>query len=165
MPQRVRLSKSNYHWYGNGGCSQQTASAGRFWVIGRQAGSFLVIEAHGGTWFRTPCPIVVRSRPQCDRTGTRCDFLIFFLQSTSAYFFLEFFFLFFDEIIRALRGCCCGSRGFLEDWMMDVITGRAPPTAQAESHDIIAPIAKSSRELARPGPSLLETLGRRRHRC
>jgi len=26
---------------------------------------FLVIEAHGGTWFRTPCPIVVRSRSKC----------------------------------------------------------------------------------------------------
>ena len=28
-------------------------------------GCFLVIEAHGGTWFRTPCPIVVRSRSKC----------------------------------------------------------------------------------------------------
>ena len=26
---------------------------------------FLVIEARGGTWFRTPCPIVVRSRSSC----------------------------------------------------------------------------------------------------
>ena len=28
---------------------------------------FLVIEARGGTWFRTPCPIVVRSRSKCQR--------------------------------------------------------------------------------------------------
>ena len=28
---------------------------------------------------------------------------------------------------RALRGCSCGSRGILEDRMMDIITGRAPP--------------------------------------
>ena len=36
---------------------------------------------------------------------------------------------------RALRGCSCGSRGFLEDRMMDIITGRAPwpPLARAES--------------------------------
>ena len=37
--------------------------------------------------------------------------------------------------------------------MMDVITGRAPPQARAGSHR-----SKGSRELARPGPSLLETL-------
>ena len=36
--------------------------------------------------------------------------------------------------------------------MMDIITGRAPPLARAESH-----LSKGSRELARPGPSLLET--------
>ena len=30
---------------------------------------FLVIEARGGTWFRTPCPIVVRSRSKCQRFG------------------------------------------------------------------------------------------------
>ena len=28
-------------------------------------GCFWVIEAHGRTWFRTPCPIVVRSRSKC----------------------------------------------------------------------------------------------------
>ena len=28
-------------------------------------GCFLVIGAHGGTWFRTPCPTVVRSRSKC----------------------------------------------------------------------------------------------------
>ena len=43
--------------------------------------------------------------------------------------------------------------------MIDIITGRAPPPAQAESHR-----SKGSRELARPGPSLLEALGLRRHR-
>ena len=44
--------------------------------------------------------------------------------------------------------------------MMDIITGRAPPPARAESH-----LSKGSQELARPGPSLLEALGLRRHRC
>ena len=34
-------------------------------------GCFLVIEAHGGTWFRTPCPIVVRSR-RAGRTANLC---------------------------------------------------------------------------------------------
>ena len=33
------------------------------------------------------------------------------------------------RLYRALRGCSCGSRGFLEDRMMDIITGRAPPPA------------------------------------
>ena len=47
--------------------------------------------------------------------------------------------------------------GFAEDRMMDIITGRAPPPARAESHR-----SKGSRELARPGPSLLEALGLRR---
>ena len=28
-------------------------------------GCFFVIEAHGGTWFQTPCPVVVRSRSKC----------------------------------------------------------------------------------------------------
>ena len=37
---------------------------------------------------------------------------------------------------------------------MDMITGRTPPPARAESYR-----SKGSRELARPGPSLLETLG------
>ena len=41
--------------------------------------------------------------------------------------------------------------------MMDIITGRAPPPARAESH-----LSKGSRELARPGPSLLEALRLRR---
>jgi len=31
------------------------------------------------------------------------------------------------RLYRALRGCSCGSRRFLEDRMMDIITGRAPP--------------------------------------
>ena len=39
--------------------------------------------------------------------------------------------------------------GFAEDRMMDILTGRAPPPARAESHR-----PKGSRELARPGPSL-----------
>ena len=56
--------------------------------------------------------------------------------------FLKFFLFFWDD--RALRGCSCGSRGFLEDRMMDTITGRAPPPAQAESHR-----PKGSRELIR----------------
>ena len=34
--------------------------------------------------------------------------------------------------------------------MMDIITGRAPPPARAESYR-----SKGSRELARPGPSLV----------
>ena len=34
---------------------------------------------------------------------------------------------------RALRDYSCGSRGFLEDRMMDIITGRVPPPARAES--------------------------------
>ena len=41
---------------------------------------------------------------------------------------------FLMRLYRALRGCSCGSRGFLEDRMMDTITGRAPPPARAESH-------------------------------
>ena len=40
--------------------------------------------------------------------------------------------------------------GFAEDRMMDIITGRAPPPARAESYR-----SKGSRELARPGPSLV----------
>ena len=40
--------------------------------------------------------------------------------------------------------------------MMDMITCRASPPARAESHR-----SKGSRELARPGPSLLEALGLR----
>ena len=44
------------------------------------------------------------------------------------------FLCFLDEIIpHSLRGCSCGSRGFLEDRMMDIITGRAPHPARAES--------------------------------
>ena len=39
---------------------------------------------------------------------------------------------------------------------MDIIPGRAPPPARAESYR-----SKGSRELARPGPSLLEALGLR----
>ena len=39
--------------------------------------------------------------------------------------------------------------GFSEDRMVDIITGRAPPPARAESC-----LSKGSRELARPGPSL-----------
>ena len=72
------------------------------------------------------------------------------------------FFLFCDLfLMSAHSGCSCdSSRGFLEDRMMDIITGRAPPLARAESH-----LSKGSRELARPGPSLLEALGLRRHRC
>ena len=31
-------------------------------------GCFLVIEARGGTWFRTPCHVVVRSRSKCPPT-------------------------------------------------------------------------------------------------
>jgi len=50
--------------------------------------------------------------------------------------------------------------GFSEDRMMDVITGRAPLLARAKSQR-----SKGSRELARPEPSLLETLGLGRHRC
>jgi len=38
------------------------------------------------------------------------------------------------RLYRALKGCSYGSRGFLEDRMMDIITGRAPPPARAESH-------------------------------
>ena len=34
-------------------------------------------------------------------------------------------FVFFMRLYRALRGCSCGSRGFLEDRMMDIITGSA----------------------------------------
>ena len=37
------------------------------------------------------------------------------------------------RLYRALGGCSCGSRGFLEDRMMDIITGRAPHPARAES--------------------------------
>ena len=50
--------------------------------------------------------------------------------------------------------------GFSEDRMMDIITGRAPPPGRAESY-----LSEGSRELARPGPSLLKTLGLGRHRC
>ena len=34
-------------------------------------------------------------------------------------------FLFWDEIVQfcALRGCSCGSRGFLEDRIMDIVAG------------------------------------------
>jgi len=35
-------------------------------------------------------------------------------------------FFFGMRLRRALRDCSCGSRGFLEDRMMDMITGRAP---------------------------------------
>ena len=40
---------------------------------------------------------------------------------------------FLMRLYRALKGCSCGSRGFLEDRMMDIITGRAPPPARAGS--------------------------------
>ena len=36
------------------------------------------------------------------------------------------------SLYRTLAGCGCGSRGFLEDRMMDIITGRAP-TFQIDS--------------------------------
>ena len=36
----------------------------------------------------------------------------------------SFFKGFLMRLYRALRGCSCGSRGFLEDRMMDIITGR-----------------------------------------
>ena len=39
----------------------------------------------------------------------------------------------FDEFVPR-KGCSYGSRGFLEDRMMDTITGRAPPPARAGSH-------------------------------
>ena len=82
----------------------------------------------------------------------------FATEITGISLFIVLFFLM--RLYRALRGCRCGSRGFLEDCMMDIPTGRAPPPARAESH-----LSKGSRELARPWPSLLENLGLRRHRC
>ena len=39
----------------------------------------------------------------------------------------------FGMSLCALKGYSCGSRGFLEDQMMDLITGRAPPPARVES--------------------------------
>ena len=45
-----------------------------------------------------------------------------------------FLFVFWLRLYRALRDYSCGCRGFLEDRMMDIITGRAPPPARAESH-------------------------------
>ena len=40
----------------------------RLWLCLRLFwGNFLVIEARGGTWFRTRCPNVARSRPKCQR--------------------------------------------------------------------------------------------------
>ena len=47
-------------WRDYGGCTPQ-GPYGCFY------GCFWVIEAHGGTWFRTPCPIIVRSRSKCQR--------------------------------------------------------------------------------------------------
>ena len=41
--------------------------------------------------------------------------------------------LFLMRLYRVLRGHSYGNRGFLEDRMMDIITGRAPPPARAES--------------------------------
>ena len=46
---------------------------------------------------------------------------------------------FLMRLYRALRGCSCGSRGFLEDRMMDIITGRAPPRLDAASTRTINP--------------------------
>ena len=51
--------------------------------------------------------------------------------------FLGFFWM---RLYRALRGCSCR---FLEDRMMDIITGRALPLARAESH-----LSQGSQELA-----------------
>ena len=41
-----------------------------------------------------------------------------------------FLFVFWLRLYRALRDYSCGCRGFLEDRMMDIITGRAPPPAR-----------------------------------
>ena len=42
-------------------------------------------------------------------------------------------FLYFGfKCVPAPRGCVRGSRGFREDRMMDMITGRAPPWHEAE---------------------------------
>ena len=38
------------------------------------------------------------------------------------------------RLYRALRGCSCGSRGFLKDRMMGIITGRAPPVCLLHIH-------------------------------
>ena len=50
-------------------------------------------------------------------------------------------------LYRALRGSC-GSRGFLEDRMLDIITGRAPPPARAESDHL--PIDDSPSHCVKP---------------
>ena len=64
------------------------------------------------------------------------------------------FSFFWDEIVLALKDYRAAVVvGFAEDRMMDIITGRAPPPARAESYR-----SEGSRELARPGPSRLETL-------
>ena len=65
-----------------------------------------------------------------------------------------FFFFFRLQTIAHLEVIVAVVVGFAEDRMMDIITGRAPPPARAESYR-----SKGSRELARPGPFLLETLG------
>ena len=54
-----------------------------------------------------------------------------------------FCFVFLMRLYRALRVVVAVVVGFAEDRMMDIITGRAPPPARAESH-----LSKGSRELA-----------------
>ena len=78
--------------------------------------------------------------------------------------FLLFIFIFGWRLYRTQR-IVAVVVGFAEDRMMDIITGRAPPPARAESYH-----SKGSRELARPGSSLVvptrpRLSGRDERRC
>ena len=66
-------------------------------------------------------------------TGTGPGYRLIGLHIAVFFFVVFLGGFFFGDVVAHSRGCSCGSCGFLEDWMMDIITGRAPPAARAES--------------------------------
>ena len=91
-----------------------------------------------------------------DANGTATSTLFGTVTMSDAFISSFFVFVFLMRLYRALRGCSCGSRGFLEERMMDIITGRAPPPARAESH-----LPKGSRDST---PHASHYLGARAYR-
>ena len=69
-------------------------------------------------------PFIVSDLPKSHPYILMYGFLFFFEVSTGVGSGTSFFWGFLGRLYRALRGCSCGSRGFLEARMMDIITGR-----------------------------------------
>ena len=78
------------------------------------------------TWRRSSFPHSHDVRPRLPAGRVACvDFASPSTRATLKYYFFFLLLLFFLRLYRALRVCSCGSRGFLEDRMMDTITFEA----------------------------------------